>query len=118
MRQVLATDYAFAAQPTDQFDEANTVREYAWQQLVRSTAKYVAAERLFRERRDFFREKHRCVFTADTVEMLKDLENDEQFKNAIADAPHFSRRMTAFAELFQAAGDRIDDIHQNTGVER
>jgi hypothetical protein len=119
MRQIFAPSYMFASRVLDKLDEANTAREYAWQQLVRSTADYVASERVFRERTNYFRKKHSVPNGAQlSVEAFKDREVDEQFKQAIADAPHFSRRMTAFAELFQAAGDRIDDIHQDTGVER
>lgn len=100
-----------ANSPGEAYTEARRVKHKSWYLLLESLDKYEQSERLFQERTDVIRERHGLKPGQPmTVEAVRDRMLDELWQASIADAPHYARRITAYASAYRAAAHRETEV--------
>lgn len=96
---------------SEAYQEARRVKNRSWYLLLESLDLYEQAELLFKERTDVIRERHGLQPGQPlTVEAVRDRMLDEQWQASIADAPHYARRITAYATAYRAAEHREAEV--------
>ncbi len=85
--------------------EASVTAELAWQDLLESLDKYRDSEKRF----DWIKSDYIDEY-GDNSNARKLMESDDRYKTAVADAPHYARRVTAFASAYDAATARVREL--------
>lgn len=91
--------------------EARVNCREAWKQMLISVEKFMAAEALFNERTDAFREKYRIpVGEQLSVECIMARSRDELWQNSVTDCRYYRERTAMFGTLHNAALERLREL--------